>query len=94
MSGILLLPSMAQRDVQKGRDASRQIMEMVAEAKDRGLVVHEVRVSEHLASYMRSFFAVAFAEFDGVMPNHLSGVPFYIGGTSGRDLEIKTSRKT
>lgn len=89
--GQILLPAMAQRDVQKGRDAARQLSEMVQEARAKGLTVQEVRISPHLAGYMRAFFAVAFAEFDGVLPRSILGAPLY-EGTQSRDVEIKAIR--
>lgn len=91
--GSILIPAMAQRDVQKGRDAARQLSEMVQEARDKGLTVHEVRISRHLAGYLRAFFAVAFDGFDGVLPPRVLNVPL-IEGTDSRDVEIKASRKS
>jgi hypothetical protein len=89
--GQILIPASAQRDVQRGRDAARQLSEMVQEARDRGLTVHEVRISNRVANAMRAFFAVAFAEFDNVLPPRVLGVPLFEGGCE-RDVEIKTTR--
>lgn len=91
-SGILL-PPMAQRDVQRGREAAEKIRDLVDEYKARGDRVLEVRVSRDVANFMRAFFAVAFREFDGVLPPTVSGVPFAEGDTGGRDYQITTERR-
>jgi hypothetical protein len=89
--GSILIPPSAQLDVQKGRDTARQLSEMVQEAKDRGLDVREVRISNRVANYLRAFFAVAFAEYDNVLPPRVLGVPLLVGGVE-RDVEIRTTR--
>lgn len=81
----LILPDSA---VHRGRDAARRLAEFVQEYQARGAEVLEVRVSLDIANDMRAFFAVAFAEFDNVLPRRVLGVPFAEGGTGGKDYAI------
>lgn len=84
----LILPESGHQAVQRGRDAARRLADYVQEYRARGDEVLEVRVSTDVANDMRCFFAVAFAEFDGVLPSRVLGVPFAEGGTGGRDYSI------
>lgn len=91
MTNLILPPSAAQ-DVQRGRDASLRIADMVREHRASGDDVLEVRVSKQVADAMRAMFA-SFAQFDGVLPPRVHGAPFFEGGTGGRDFVIKTRRR-
>lgn len=91
-SGVILPPS-GERAVQRGRDASARLRDLVLEHKARGDDVLEVRVSNDVASYMRAFFAATFREFDNVLPKTVCGVPFAEGGTAGRDYVIHTRKR-
>lgn len=66
---------------------------MVLDLHARGIAVHEVRVSDQVADYMRAYFC-SFAQFDGVLPPRVHGVPFATGGTGGRDFVIRHQRGT
>lgn len=91
MTNLILPPGVAQ-DVQRGRDAAMRIADMVRDYKARGDEMLEVRVSKQIADSMRAMFA-SFAQFDGVLPPRVHGVPFFEGGTGGRDYVIKTRRR-
>lgn len=84
----LILPMNGERAVARGRDAAQRLAEFVQEYRAKGDEVLEVRVSTDVANDMRAFFAVAFAEFDNVLPRSVLGVPFAEGGTGGRDYSI------
>lgn len=89
----LVLPPMAQRDVQRGRDAAEKLADLVREYRACGDEPTEVRVSNQVAGYMRAFFAVVYRDFDNVLPPTVLGVPFAEGGTGGRDYQITTKRR-
>lgn len=93
MTTGILLPPMAERDVQRGREASAKMRDLVQEYRARGDEVLEVRVSSQVAGYMRAFFAVVYRDFDNVLPPTVLGVPFSEGGTGGRDYVIKTRKR-
>ncbi|MBP6748415.1 MAG: hypothetical protein KA144_02145 [Xanthomonadaceae bacterium] len=62
--------------------------ETVQNYQEQGREVLQVRVSADVANAMRAFFRYAFAEFDGVLPRRIMGVPLLEGGTGGRDYQI------
>lgn len=88
----IILPPAAAQDVQRGRDAALRIADMVQDLRAKGADVLEVRVSSRVADAMRAHFA-SFAQFDGVLPPRVHGVPFAEGGTGGRDLVIRTRNR-
>lgn len=79
--------------VERGRDASARLRDMVREHRAKGDQVVEVRVSQDVANNMRAFFAMTFAEFDNVLPPSVLGAPFAEGGTGGRDYIIRTRKR-
>lgn len=91
-SGVILPPG-GELAVQRGREASARIRDLVMEHKAQGDTVLEVRVSNDVAGYMRAFFAAAFREFDNILPPTVCGVPFAEGGTAGKDFVIHTRRR-
>lgn len=88
MSSVLILPESAHLDVQRGRDYAKRLNETVENYRQQGREVVQVRVSADVANAMRAFFQHAFAEFDGVLPRRIMGVPLHEGGTGGRDYQI------
>ena len=88
MSSVLIIPESAHLSVQRGRDYARRLNETVANYQQQGRTVVEVRISADVANDMRAFFQHAFAEFDGVLPRRIMGVPLHEGGTGGRDYQI------
>jgi len=88
MTTTLILPESAHLDVQRGRDYAKRLNETVENYRQQGRHVSAVYVSPHIANDMRAFFRYAFAEFDGVLPRRIMGVPLHEGGTAGRDYEI------
>lgn len=89
----LILPASGEIAVQRGREASAKLRDLVIEYQARGDQVLEVRVSDHVASHMRAYFASAFLGFDNVLPKTVCGVPFAEGGTGGRDYVIHTRKR-
>jgi len=88
MTTTLILPESAHLDVQRGRDYAKRLNETVENYRQQGREVVQVRVSADVANAMRAFFQHAFAEFDGVLPRRVMGVPLFEGGTGGRDYQI------
>lgn len=91
-SGVILPPG-GELAVQRGRDVSQRLRDMVLEHQARGDTVLEVRVSSDIAGYMRAFFAAVFREFDNILPPTVCGVPFAEGGTGGKDFVIHTRKR-
>ena len=81
-----------EREVKRGADLSRKIHEMVQDYIAQGRTPIEVRVSQDVADLMVAYFS-SWARFDGVLPRHVHGVPFYVGGTGGSDMDIKLPGK-
>lgn len=86
MTSLILPRTFAgEHAVERGRDAAKRIADTVQDLQARGREVVEVRVSQQVGDYMRAFFC-SFAQFDGVLPPRVHGVPFAEGDTGGRDF--------
>lgn len=92
MTASIILPPSAALDVQRGHDASKRIIDVIRNLRTRGDDVFEVRVDKRVADAIRASLA-SFAQFDGVLPPTILGVPFFEGGTGGQDYVIKTRRR-
>lgn len=86
----LILPQTfaGEHAVERGRDAAKRIADTVMDLRARDREVVEVRVSQQVADYMRAYFC-SFAQFDGVLPPTVHGIPFAEGDTAGRDFVFR-----
>lgn len=80
---MIMVPQTTSLAIQRGRAASIGIHDNVRELQARGKRVARVCISRETAADMRAFFAVAFAEFDNILPPRVLGVPLVEGAEDG-----------
>lgn len=86
------LAARTDRDVTRGRDAFRRIGDMVKDKQAQGYEVLSVTVSRRVADAMKAFYC-SFTRFDGVLPSHCRGAPFYVDLTANEDFVMRARRK-
>lgn len=77
------------RDVMRGRDASKRIADLVKDKQAQGHEVLSVTVSRRVADAMKAYFC-SFTQFDGILPQHCHGAPFLIDLSASEDFVIRS----
>jgi nicotinamidase-related amidase len=78
--------------VKRGREAAERIADLVKAEQAKRRDVLSVTVSRRVADAMKAYFE-SFTRFDGILPQHCHGAPFYIDLSAEKDYVIRSRAK-
>jgi hypothetical protein len=88
LPGELTMLKSTDREVQRGRDVAKRIRDTVLNWEARGRAVVEVRVSEHTANLLVTYFRSWARVIGNTYPTRVEGVPLLVVPGQTEDVEF------